>query len=428
MLLLDSYCGDYVSRKLVCLSSAHSTPPAKAILPCRKYGLRKFFIDGGYYPEKDDDASDISSITVDPANGRPAAALISPPVRSPPVNSCLAAATTAADNLDSDDEDIYGPPAAPDPAAMAPAAPDPATIAPTAPAPGHPILATSPSTPPDSPFHTTAHSVEWTTEFPWEEEMNGLHDFREWFVKDPLRGNISTGSGTLHQRSFLDYFLLMYPSINMSLTITETNIQLRKHHHDEVSREELYKFYGLLLLITRCEFTKRSDLWAEDISYRKSKYLPTFAFGKRTKMTRNRFNQIWKCWRMSYQPEERPANMPWEDYNWMLVEDFTVHFNNHRASTYSPCTYICVDESITRWYGMGADYINIGHPHPLYLDRKPEGGGEIQSACCSDTGVMIRMRTVKSADYYQRHPVSPQEAALNNGTRVLKELTLPWQG
>lgn len=69
-------------------------------------------------------------------------------------------------------------------------------------------------------------------------------------------------------------------------------------------------------------------------------------------------------------------------------------------SKYQPCfvnclsnilAQICIDESMSRWYGKGGDWINEGLPHYVAIDRKPENGCEIQTACCGTSGIMMSL-------------------------------------
>ena len=55
-----------------------------------------------------------------------------------------------------------------------------------------------------------------------------------------------------------------------------------------------------------------------------------------------------------------------------------------------------VDELFFRWYGLGGHYINIGLPMYVAIDRKPEDGCEIQCSADGDSGVMCRLRIVRS--------------------------------
>jgi hypothetical protein len=183
---------------------------------------------------------------------------------------------------------------------------------------------------------------------------------------------------------------------------------------------ELIRFLGIILLITRVDFPSRRYLWSTEAF---SKYLPAFAFG-RLGMTRNRFEAIWSCLRFSYQPEQRPEEMPTEEWRWMLVDDFVAMFNSFREKKFFPGDTICIDESMSRWYGMGGDWINDGLPHYVAIDCKPENGCEIQTACCGQSGIMIGLKLVKSAKCRVRE--DPEDEGLNHGTKVAKELVLPY--
>ena len=80
----------------------------------------------------------------------------------------------------------------------------------------------------------------------------------------------------------------------------------------------------------------------------------------------------------------------------MLVEDFVENINKHREQFYLASYVLCVDESMSRWYGLGGHWINIGLPMYVALDRKPENGCKIQNCCDGLCGIMIKLRLVKS--------------------------------
>jgi Transposase IS4 len=115
-------------------------------------------------------------------------------------------------------------------------------------------------------------------------------------------------------------------------------------------------------------------------------------------MTQDRFHAIFRHMVWSYQPSMRPEGMSSEAYRWLLVEDFVKNFNEHRAHFFSPSWQVCVDESISRWYGLGGHWINIGLPMYVAMDRKPEDGLEIQNACCAHSGIMYQIKLVKTAE------------------------------
>ena len=114
-------------------------------------------------------------------------------------------------------------------------------------------------------------------------------------------------------------------------------------------------------------------------------------------MSRHRFDRILRHLVFSHQPEERPDDVSSEAYRWMLVDDFVDLFNSHRKEYVNPSSKICVDESMSKWNGLGGTWINIGLPNYITMDRKPEDGAEIQNAADGHSGIMLRLKIVKSA-------------------------------
>ena len=84
-------------------------------------------------------------------------------------------------------------------------------------------------------------------------------------------------------------------------------------------------------------------------------------------------------------------------HRWMLVDDFIEAFNDYRAESYRPSDRICVDELISRWYGLGVHWINIGLPNYVEMERKPENGCDIQDVCDGRSKVMICLNLVKGS-------------------------------
>lgn len=87
----------------------------------------------------------------------------------------------------------------------------------------------------------------------------------------------------------------------------------------------------------------------------------------------------------------------------MLVDDHVEKFNRCRANNFVPSHEICCDESMSRWYGMGGDWINRGLPHYVAIDRKPENGCEIQNLADGESGIMIQLAVVKSKRYREQY-------------------------
>lgn len=190
-----------------------------------------------------------------------------------------------------------------------------------------------------------------------------------------------------------DFFMAVFPKEHLKFMVVNTSAALRKAGEEETNTGELLKYFGVSILITNFEFSQRSDLWS---ATSKNKYIPAPALGK-TGMSRNRYDVLTRHLVWSLQPDERPEGMSSEAYRWMKCDQFVDAFNQHRKDFFS-CSYvICVDESIIRWYGLGGEWINMGLPQYVAIDRKPENGAEIQNACDGMSGIMMRIKLVKTA-------------------------------
>jgi Transposase IS4 len=91
-----------------------------------------------------------------------------------------------------------------------------------------------------------------------------------------------------------------------------------------------------------------------------------------------------------------------------------------------PSERMCVDESIARWYGQGGHWINMGLPMYIAIDRKPENGCEIQNMACGQSGVMIRLKVVKTAEEEASNEEMYEQGTLPHGAQVLRSLVSPW--
>lgn len=107
---------------------------------------------------------------------------------------------------------------------------------------------------------------------------------------------------------------------------------------------EILQWMGPIVLGTRFEFKSRRELWS---TISKHKFLHAPAFG-RTGMSRDRFDNLWRYMRWSYQPDTRPPGMSREVYSWRLVDDHVFRYNKETKDYSSPSERICVDESMSR--------------------------------------------------------------------------------
>ena len=271
------------------------------------------------------------------------------------------------------------------------------------------------------------HGVEWSTDQQATLlDCNGAVPFRNWSCTDPIGNVYGPSCDPNGFNSRMDYLRMVFPAKAFRNWMELTNERLIAKGRPPMDEDTGWCFLGLIIMATRFEFSSRQSLWS---SVWKTKYQPPPDFGK-SGMSRNRFNDIWECSRWSFQPEERPPHVSSEDYRWMLVDDFVAFFNEHREKFFNPSSDMCADESMSRWYGLGGDWINLGLPMYVALDRKPEHGCEIQNLCDGQSGIMLRLLLVKSRNSLFRRGTDSAEAdddeSLNHGTQVLKYLVQPW--
>ena len=145
----------------------------------------------------------------------------------------------------------------------------------------------------------------------------------------------------------------------------------------------------------------------------------------RTGMTRHRYDDLWKALRWSDQPEERPEGMSSERYRWKLVSDFVDRFNEHRATRFIPSDRIYCDESMSKLYGLGGHWINIGLPMYVAMDRKPVNGCEIQNILCGRSQIMMQIKLVETAEEENVNQEVYDYGQLH-GTKVMLDLLTPW--
>ena len=273
-----------------------------------------------------------------------------------------------------------------------------------------------------------SHETAWyRNDVATRQPLNGPIAPKQWRLLNPVGDAITDGSDLQKSIARLEYFLLMFPPAQLELMVRETNLSLSGHSKKLLTKGELLKFFGVVLLASRFEYTTRASLWT---STPRARYMTAPAFGK-TGMPRNRFDDIMRCLCFSSRPSTRPDGMSSETYRWKLIDDFVDNYNKHRASTFVPSHLVCVDESMSRWYGLGGNWINMGLPNYVAIDRKPENGCEIQDAACGISGVMLQLKLVKSVGIEDGGEIDDglqedEDSGLLHGTVVLKELVRPY--
>lgn len=168
-----------------------------------------------------------------------------------------------------------------------------------------------------------------------------------------------------------------------------TNKKLRTNFHRPTTSGEIIKFFGTLVLMTRCKFSNRRDLWS---TCTLSRVLGQPKFG--SIMSRERFEIIRKFLQFS---QDKTDHCYTEKTQWSLCEEFVEAINAHRREHVIPSHFLCVDESMSRWYGLGGSWIDVGCPHYVKLERKPENGTEIQNVACAKSWIMLGLKLVKYA-------------------------------
>ena len=127
--------------------------------------------------------------------------------------------------------------------------------------------------------------------------------------------------------------------------------------------------------------------------------------------------------------------MPHSIWRCMLVDDFVKNFNKYQALHYVPSYLICVDDSMSRWYGLGGHWIDMGISMYVAIDHKPVNGCEIQNSCDAISQVMMQLKLVKSEADEGRYMVDIRADAAQqrqivhrlHGTKVLVDLVNPWR-
>jgi hypothetical protein len=192
----------------------------------------------------------------------------------------------------------------------------------------------------------------------WEEDGQKAHSHqnemvhpRPWRIRHASGEWLEVGCSFGQDLSKLEYFLALFPPEQLTAMLGLLNRRLEAAAKKEATTGELLKWFGVLILITRFEFGKRRDLWSTTAP---SKYILAPDFGA-TGMARHRFEDIMRHVRWSDQPDERREGTGFKKHQWLLVDDFVERFNSHRAANVQPSELICVDESMSRWYGNGGD-------------------------------------------------------------------------
>ena len=86
-----------------------------------------------------------------------------------------------------------------------------------------------------------------------------------------------------------------------------------------------------------------------------------------------------------------------EAHWWKLVEEFVTNCNAYCIQLFYPSDIICTDDSISKWYGQGDHWINLGLPTYMAMERNMDNGAEIHNAVCWHLEIMMQLKIIKSA-------------------------------
>ena len=278
-------------------------------------------------------------------------------------------------------------------------------------------------TPSDSGCSTSdveAHGVRWKVA-PVPNCHNGIPRTHHWEFLGWAGQKLSAGSisAANEDDSIIQDFYSTFPLLHLSRIVSMTNKVLLGKGRRSTTWGEVLRFFGLLVLMKRFEFGSGRDFWSKT-SRTKYCMLPNFT----EIIGRTRFDALFSCLAYSMQPDE-DACLSSVEHRWALINDFVEAFNDHRRRHVTPSERLCVDESMIRWYGIGGTWIDMGLPHYVSIDRKPEDGCKVQNIACGTTGIILKLEVVSTADDERRRAY---EGTANHGTTVLRRLVEPWQG
>jgi hypothetical protein len=102
----------------------------------------------------------------------------------------------------------------------------------------------------------TTDNIPWYTEMEYcESNINGSVNPIEWSFKDEMGEDMSEDDDVGSEWSVLDYFLACFSPNAMKHILYLTNKKLEEDEQPEMGMGELLKFFGVLILITRFEFS-----------------------------------------------------------------------------------------------------------------------------------------------------------------------------
>ena len=271
-----------------------------------------------------------------------------------------------------------------------------------------------------------AHDTEWIRD--QEARLCTMNDAvvqRQWSIRSSVGDVFGPGCDVGgKQWSPIDYFFMMFPMTHTQAIVQLTNEGLSDNNKVPTTAGMILKFFGMIILCTKFEFKSWSSLWSTTAA---SNMFQLHPLGQ----------QVWvECALMIFGGIFAGASsllsvrQKWAQKNfvggwWTIL--LKASMADHRASTFQPSDVICVDESISRWYGKGDHWINFSLPMYVAMERKPDNWCEIQNSAGGRSGIMMRLKLVKTADENRAAAEEQGETErVPHSAAIIKKLVLPW--
>ena len=94
---------------------------------------------------------------------------------------------------------------------------------------------------------------------PWALPLNGCVRAKKWGIWLPNGDRLDQSGDISKDYSPMEYFFFSFPTEKINLTICLTNSCLHANAKKLLDEREFYKFLGIIILITRLEFTSREN-------------------------------------------------------------------------------------------------------------------------------------------------------------------------
>ena len=113
------------------------------------------------------------------------------------------------------------------------------------------------------PILSANHEYNWYKyNNPENLPLNGRVQAKKWGIWLPTGDRLDQSGDILKDYSPMDCFFFLFPSEQINLTICLTNYCLHVNGKKLLDERDFYKFLGIIILITRLEFTSRARLWS----------------------------------------------------------------------------------------------------------------------------------------------------------------------